>query len=327
MKALVSVAFGLLALASTRQTGQEVIDRYAEVLFAAQSLTAEYSYQPVGGAAETYRVELAKPDRARLETPAQIIVADGKQITVFDRAENHYFRKSQNEAELRKLFAGDALGFWAPFFDANALKSLRAKGRPSDVRRGEMILRRVDAAIAGQQGKTLSLFVDAADGVLRQAVVDVAREGGPPESRVMNARRIELGGSKTEISAFVPPAGAKEVKEEDLMPAQWLTSLDQAIAEAKRTKRRVLVDFYADWCTFCKMLDRDVFSADSFRRMSKYFVFCKIDADRQPEVSQRFSVTGLPTIVFLNSEGAEISRFSGYRPLQQFIAAMNAARS
>lgn len=74
------------------------------------------------------------------------------------------------------------------------------------------------------------------------------------------------------------------------------------------------------------MLDRDVYSTEEFKKQSKYFVFCKINADNQPDVKNAFGVTGLPTIKYLKGDDV-IDEQVGYTPLAQFIAKMNSARA
>jgi thioredoxin-like negative regulator of GroEL len=74
------------------------------------------------------------------------------------------------------------------------------------------------------------------------------------------------------------------------------------------------------------MLERSVYSQDSFKAMGKYFVFVKINVDQQPGVSQRYGVRALPTLKFMKPDGALVHEFVGGRPLQQFLAEMETAR-
>jgi thioredoxin-like negative regulator of GroEL len=74
------------------------------------------------------------------------------------------------------------------------------------------------------------------------------------------------------------------------------------------------------------MLAREVYPTEKFKAQSKYFVFCKINADRQPAVFQQFGVSAMPTLLFLNNEGAELHKFLGFKPVDAFIGEMNKAR-
>ena len=74
------------------------------------------------------------------------------------------------------------------------------------------------------------------------------------------------------------------------------------------------------------MLERSVYSAKQFKDMSKYFVFVKINSDRQPNVAREHGVTDLPTLKFMNTSGKVIHTQVGAAPLEQFIGMMNHVR-
>lgn len=43
---------------------------------------------------------------------------------------------------------------------------------------------------------------------------------------------------------------------------------------------------------------------------------------KQPAVTRNFDVSAAPTIIFLDSNGAEVRRESGFRPLPEFLKMM-----
>jgi thioredoxin-like negative regulator of GroEL len=73
-------------------------------------------------------------------------------------------------------------------------------------------------------------------------------------------------------------------------------------------------------------LAREVFPQESFKQMSKYFVFVKINGDEQPGLMTKYGVRGYPTIKFMRADGSVNHEFVGFRPLNEFIAEMNRAR-
>ncbi|MBI1756563.1 MAG: thioredoxin family protein [Fimbriimonas ginsengisoli] len=60
--------------------------------------------------------------------------------------------------------------------------------------------------------------------------------------------------------------------------------------------------------------------------MSRSFVFCKINGEQQPALMGKYSVPGFPTLVFMKPSGQVVHSFSGYRPLDRFLAEMETAR-
>jgi thioredoxin len=72
-----------------------------------------------------------------------------------------------------------------------------------------------------------------------------------------------------------------------------------------------LVDFYADWCGPCKIME------PIFDEMSKDYSgkveFKRVDVEAEQEYSGRFSVQSIPTFVLLK-DGKEIDRKIGAMP-------------
>ncbi len=102
---------------------------------------------------------------------------------------------------------------------------------------------------------------------------------------------------------------------------QWRESYPKALEEAARTTKPILADFEADWCGWCKKLDRETFgNAEVIKLVETFFVPVRIDTDHQPKISAKFEVKGLPTILLLNPGGKEIKRLSGFRPAEKFLS-------
>jgi thiol:disulfide interchange protein len=117
---------------------------------------------------------------------------------------------------------------------------------------------------------------------------------------------------------------AKETQEAAETVA-WLESYDEAVRLAEDKDRPIMIDFYADWCGWCKRLDSDTYSHKDVIAKAEQFVSLKIDADVERDLSSRYRIAGLPTILFIDHTGREIHRVVGYRPAQGFLKEMEAA--
>jgi len=73
----------------------------------------------------------------------------------------------------------------------------------------------------------------------------------------------------------------------------------------------VLVDFYADWCAPCKVM-APVLDDIARDRVGRLLV-AKVDTDRAPELSQRYQIRGIPTLIGFQS-GSEVDRIVGFDP-------------
>jgi thiol:disulfide interchange protein len=106
---------------------------------------------------------------------------------------------------------------------------------------------------------------------------------------------------------------------------EWLTSMDAAMETAARQNRPMMIDFYTDWCTWCKRLDADTYADKQVIAAGAGFVAVKLNADVERALAEKYKVTGFPTVLFTDAAGNEIRRVLGYRPPQSFLAEMNGA--
>jgi thiol:disulfide interchange protein DsbD len=84
----------------------------------------------------------------------------------------------------------------------------------------------------------------------------------------------------------------------------WFDSLEEAKQESLRSKKPILIDFFAEWCAACKKIEAITFAdPDVKRELSMYWVLVRIDlTNSEPDkelIQQTFIVQGLPTILFM----------------------------
>lgn len=109
---------------------------------------------------------------------------------------------------------------------------------------------------------------------------------------------------------------------------KWANNYDDALAQAKKDKKLIMVDIYTDWCGWCKKLDKDVYSnKDVQAKLEKSFVVVKINPEKSQKnakLSKEFGTTGFPHIVFLDASGKKISEIGGYQPADAFGQSLDA---
>ena len=75
-----------------------------------------------------------------------------------------------------------------------------------------------------------------------------------------------------------------------------------------------VVDFWADWCGYCKQIDPYM---KALAKKSKGLVqFYKVNADENEELMQLYGIDGLPTIFFCNGEDIQMN--SGAHSQEEF---------
>lgn len=108
-----------------------------------------------------------------------------------------------------------------------------------------------------------------------------------------------------------------------------LEDFNQAIAKANAQGKTVMLDLYADWCVACKEFEKYTFSDSQVIAALGDSVLMQIDltdnTDNNIAFQQQFSVLGLPTIMFFDAQGQEIStaRVTGFMRAEPFAQHVN----
>jgi len=81
-----------------------------------------------------------------------------------------------------------------------------------------------------------------------------------------------------------------------------------------------LVDFWAPWCGPCRMISPIIEElAEEFAGKAN---ICKVNTDEQQELSQKFGVRSIPTIVFMKN-GETVDTMVGAASKEAFIEKIN----
>jgi len=89
---------------------------------------------------------------------------------------------------------------------------------------------------------------------------------------------------------------------------------ERVLEKAKAENKLVFLDFYADWCTPCKMMDKEVFSDKAIGDFfNKNFINIKVDGEKDngPDLSAILGVRAFPTFIFLDDIGRIVEKREG----------------
>jgi len=97
-------------------------------------------------------------------------------------------------------------------------------------------------------------------------------------------------------------------KESEFIPVNSIDELNKILAESKGKK--VMLDFFADWCVSCKELEHITFADAKIKEALKDYVLIQADvtdsSDDIKALSDKFGLFGPPALIFFDEEGKEI---------------------
>ena len=110
----------------------------------------------------------------------------------------------------------------------------------------------------------------------------------------------------------------------------WFTDVSQAIKQSKVSGKPIFAFFTGkEWCSWCKKLERQVLSQDSFINYAKEnLVLLELDFPRgrrnlpqkQIELARKFNIRGYPTVILMDSSTNKIAK-TGYESMspEQYV--------
>lgn len=106
-----------------------------------------------------------------------------------------------------------------------------------------------------------------------------------------------------------------------------LAELQQKLTASRGKK--VMLDIYADWCVACKEFEKYTFSDPAVQQKLGEMVVLQVDMTKNSaqndELMKAFNVLGLPTILFFDENGNEMtqSRVTGFLKAEPFLTWLN----
>jgi thiol:disulfide interchange protein DsbD len=93
---------------------------------------------------------------------------------------------------------------------------------------------------------------------------------------------------------------------------KWIPYDQSIIAKAVEERKPIIIDFYAEWCGPCVAMEKEVFTDPEVIKLSRNAIAMRLDLTKvkafHNEVMRKYQIRGIPTAVFINSQGVEERR-------------------
>ncbi len=113
---------------------------------------------------------------------------------------------------------------------------------------------------------------------------------------------------------------------------QWLDYHEALIRGAKKQAKPVIIDFTADWCVPCRIMEQRTFASPPVIAKAEQFLTLRVDLTHstQPKsrsFMERYRIKGVPTVIFLDQRGKEIENLRFYEVIkpEEFLRKMEIA--
>ncbi|OQX17558.1 MAG: hypothetical protein BWK80_39495 [Desulfobacteraceae bacterium IS3] len=118
---------------------------------------------------------------------------------------------------------------------------------------------------------------------------------------------------------WIPNSCTSSDKKSSSSPVKWY-SYKEGLAAGKKEKKNMLINFYADWCGFCKKMDNETFKdTPVVNYLNENFISIKVNSDKEQQIARDFYVQGLPTMWFLSYEEERLTSLPGYVPADRML--------
>ena len=95
---------------------------------------------------------------------------------------------------------------------------------------------------------------------------------------------------------------------------------ESGLALGKSGHKKIMVNFYADWCGYCEKMEKETFAATKVADyLTANFISIRINSDKNTQLAKAYSVTGLPSTWFLTETGDRIGNRPGWIKADKFL--------
>lgn len=101
---------------------------------------------------------------------------------------------------------------------------------------------------------------------------------------------------------------------------RWETDLLKARAKALESDKPILIVFGAEWCTFCKKMEKTTLAEkEMVKAINERFVPVHLDFDKSKPIAEALKVKGIPSSIILSTNADVLSRKDGFAKSEEYF--------
>jgi thioredoxin:protein disulfide reductase len=113
--------------------------------------------------------------------------------------------------------------------------------------------------------------------------------------------------------SFSQPLKINRLNANTFQKVNHLEDLNRLIKKAKKHNKPVLVDFYASWCSYCKLMDKTLFADPEVMEAIENFEKIKADVSQGGKEAHKmlayYGVIAPPVLLFFNKKGELLDEY------------------
>ena len=106
--------------------------------------------------------------------------------------------------------------------------------------------------------------------------------------------------------------------------SQWVDNYDAANYKCKESGKIMVIDFWADWCKPCQIMEQKIWNNPDIKIEYQNFVAVKINVDIDKTTPAKYAVSGIPKVVITLPYGNVLWEKTGFRIGDDFSDILNA---
>jgi len=108
-------------------------------------------------------------------------------------------------------------------------------------------------------------------------------------------------------------------------PIRWYRTLQQAAAAAQEANKPIMIEFWAEWCAPCKVMDAEVYTDSSVAAaVEQKLIPLRVHFDNEKALVRHYNVEAIPFLVFTSSYGTELLHHRGLLGAGELAAVIRA---